>query len=88
MTSLPPMGERAQGQYLQFHSGWAKLRTMPSISKVTHWIVNIFRHNSAVQFEPFVLYWVFLETLATGIGEIFTDEFFDFRCHPNALGGN
>lgn len=78
MTSLPPVGERAQGQYLQFHSGWAKLRTMPSISKVTHWIVNIFRHNSAVQFEPFVLYWVFLETLATGIGEIFTDEFFDF----------
>lgn len=72
------MGERAQGQYLQFDSGWAKLRTMPSISKLIHWIVNIFRHKFDVQFEPFVLYCVFLETLATGIGEIFTDEFFDF----------
>lgn len=64
------------------------LRTIPSIKKLIHWIVGIFRHEYNVQPEPFVLYCVFLEAFATGIGEIFTDEFFDFCWHPNALGGN
>lgn len=51
-------------------------------------MAGIFRHKFDVQPEPFVLYCIFLEALATGTGETFTDEFFDFYWQPNALGGN
>jgi len=51
-------------------------------------MAGIFRHESEVKPQPFVLYCVFIEALATGIDEIFTDEIFDFYWQTNVLGSN